>query len=32
MELLGDAGQVKACFGLLGDVVNLSAILAHGLR
>jgi hypothetical protein len=31
MELLGDVGQVEACFGLLGEVVNLGATLVLGL-
>jgi hypothetical protein len=32
MELLGNLGQVEACFGPHGDSVNLGARQAHGLR
>jgi hypothetical protein len=31
MELLGDVGQVEACFGPFGDSVNLGTRLVHGL-
>jgi hypothetical protein len=32
MELLGDVGQVEACFGLFGHCVNLDIRYMHGLR
>jgi hypothetical protein len=32
MELLGDVGQMEACFGLNGDSSNLNARWVHGLR
>ena len=32
MLLLGDVGQVEACFGLFGDSFNLDARLVHGLH
>jgi hypothetical protein len=32
MELLGDVGQVEACFGLFGHCVNLDIRYVHGLR
>jgi hypothetical protein len=32
MELLGDVGQVEACFGLFGYCVNLDTRYMHGLR
>jgi hypothetical protein len=32
MELLGDVGQVEACFGLFGHCVNLDARYVHGLH
>jgi hypothetical protein len=32
MVLLGDVGQVEACFGPFGDSVNLGAIWVHDLR
>ena len=31
-ELLGDVGQVEACFSPFGDRVNLDARLMHGLH
>jgi hypothetical protein len=32
MELLGDLGQIEACFGSFGDSANLDARHGHGLR
>jgi hypothetical protein len=32
MALLGDIGQVEACFGPFEDRINLDARLVHGLR
>jgi hypothetical protein len=32
MELLGGAGLVECCFGLIGDKVSISAREVHGLR
>jgi hypothetical protein len=32
MVLLGDVGEVEACFGLFGDSVNLNAREVHDLR
>jgi hypothetical protein len=32
MELLGDADQVEARFGLFGDSINLGARYVYGLR
>jgi hypothetical protein len=32
MELLGDMGQVAACFGPFGDCINLGTRQVHGLR
>jgi hypothetical protein len=32
MELLGDVGHVKSCFGPFGDSVSVSAIKVHGLH
>jgi hypothetical protein len=32
MELLGDMGHVKSCFGPFGDNVSVSARQVHGLR
>jgi hypothetical protein len=32
MELLGDIGQVEACFGPFGDSVNLGARKVYSLR
>jgi class 3 adenylate cyclase len=32
MVLLGDVGQVEACFGPFGDSVNLDARQVHGLH
>jgi hypothetical protein len=32
MELLGDMGHVKSCFGPFGDGVSIGARLVHGLR
>jgi hypothetical protein len=32
MELLGDLGQVEACFGLFGHFVNRDARYVHVLR
>jgi hypothetical protein len=31
MELLGDVGQVEACFGAFGDSVNLGTTKVHDL-
>jgi hypothetical protein len=31
MELLGDVGHVKSCFGPFGDGVSIGARLVHGL-
>jgi hypothetical protein len=32
MELQGDVGHVESCFGSVGDGVNVSARLVHGLH
>jgi hypothetical protein len=32
MELLGDVGQGKSCFGPFGDGVSVGASKVHGLR
>jgi hypothetical protein len=32
MELLGDIGHVKSCFGPFVDGVSVGARLVHGLR
>jgi hypothetical protein len=32
MELLGEVGQVEACFGLFGHGVSLDARYVHGMH
>jgi hypothetical protein len=32
MELLGDLGQIEACFGPFRDSANIDARQGHGLR
>jgi hypothetical protein len=32
MELIGDVGHLKSCFGPFGDGVAVNAIWVHGLR